>query len=161
MSWGLGFQLKVALAVWALLFFAGVLPVAMLHNWKVGTLPVVEGTLSNHHVVDVKRRHTVDQLVRATLEFDGPVGHCRHDEVAIGPNEESFATKVELAVRPDSCHGYFFLPPKAPGLIGWLGFFVLFGLYIAFILSFAHFAERWFRRQMQPGPPQPGSPKTT
>src|SRR6201999_1614860 len=104
MTWGLRSRLKVALAAWALLFFLGVLPVAMLHNWKVGTLPVVEATLSNHHVVEIKRKSTVDLLVRATVEFESAVGHCRHDKVGIGPpNAESFATKVQLAVRTDSC----------------------------------------------------------
>jgi hypothetical protein len=134
----------VALAVWALLFFLGVLPVAMLHNWKVGTLPVVEATLSNHHVVEIKRKNSIDLLVRATVEFEGAVGHCRHDEVGIGPpNAKSFATKVQLAVRTDSCGGYFFLPPKAPGVLGWLGIFVLIALLLMFIVSFIHFVVRY------------------
>jgi hypothetical protein len=154
MTWGLRSRLKVALGAWALLFFLGVLPVAMLHNWKVGTLPVVEGTLSNHHVVDMKRKKTPDQLVRATLEFEGPVGHCRHNEVGIGPpNAESLATKVQLAVRPDSCGGYFFLPPKAPGLLGWLGLFVLIALLLMFVVSFIHFVVRYEDARQARGKP--------
>ena len=151
MAWGLGSRLKVALAVWALVFFAFVLPVAMLHNWKVATLPVVEATLSNHHVVKIKRKSSYDLLVRATVEFDGAVGHCRHEEVGIGPpNAESFATKVQLAVRTDSCNGYFFLPPRAPGLLGWLGVFLYLALLLTVFVSVVHLADKyWKPRQAQ------------
>src|SRR5262245_40954291 len=115
MSWGFGFWLKLALGIWALVFVAIIAPFAVVHHWKVGTLPVVEGALSNHHIVEAKRRKTqgVIRIVHATLEFErpsdsGPV-RCKLDNVAIGDawKPESFAMRVDLAVRTDSCHGYF------------------------------------------------------
>jgi hypothetical protein len=147
MSWGLRSQLKVALGIWALVFFVGVIPIAILHNWKVGTLPIVQGTLSNHHVVEVKLKRQTVTSVKARLEFDGPVGHCKHDEVQIGsPSEpESFAAEVQVAVRKDSCHGYSLLPLKTPGAIEWLFVFVFMGFIVVFIISFMHLSLRYQR----------------
>src|SRR5262245_26964928 len=136
MSWGFRFWFKLALGIWALLFFVLIVPFAQLHKWKVGTLPVAEGTLSNHRLFEVERRkpRRIEQYVKVTLEFDRPGGngqvpgqvHCKHDNVTIGPagRAESFVTRVELAVRTDSCHGYFFLPLDVPSLGEWVWLFL-------------------------------------
>ena len=73
-QWGFGRWLAVALGVWTFLFLALVVPFALLHAWKVGSLPVVEGTLSQHRVVEVKRHKPprTELWVRAILEFDRP-----------------------------------------------------------------------------------------
>jgi hypothetical protein len=82
-------------------FFGGAIPISILYHWKIGTLSVVEGTLSNHHVVETKINKQTVPWVKATLEFDGPVGHCKYDEVQIGSlrKPESFAAKVQVAAR--------------------------------------------------------------
>jgi hypothetical protein len=131
-SWGVRTYQKIALGIWALVFFVFIAPFAIIHNWKVGTLPVVEGTLSNHQVVEMRVHKTTDVYVKATLEFDGPIGHCKHDNVRVGSpyRGESFAANVQVAVRTDSCHGYFFLPLTSPGFFAWFGVF----LFVGFIL---------------------------
>jgi hypothetical protein len=143
MSWGLGLRLKIALGIWAALFVAFVIPLAILNDWKVGSLPVVEGSLSNHHVVVEKTSRRTFTFVKATLEFDGPHGHCKHNEVVIGnPHRpESFAAKVQVAVRRDSCYGYYLLPHDSPSMLEWIVVFVLVGLLISFIISFMYFVD--------------------
>jgi hypothetical protein len=114
----------VALGVWTFLFLAFVVPFAVLHAWKVSTLPVVEGTFSHHRIVEVKRHKPprTELRVRATLEFDRPSDRgtvrCKLDDVSTGPAEkqQSFATRAELAVRTDSCHGYSVLPRDGPAI---------------------------------------------
>jgi hypothetical protein len=149
MSWGLGLQLKIALGIWAAFFCLGVIPVAILNDWKVGTLPVVEGTLSNHHVVETKFKRQTILSVKATLEFDGPLGYCKHNEVATGtPNKpESFAAKVQVAVRKDSCHGYYLLPHQSPSALEWLFVFLFIGFVATFVISFTYWLERYQRVQ--------------
>src|ERR1044072_7028371 len=100
MTWSLRSRLKVALAAWALLFFLGVLPVAMLHNWKVGTMPVVEATLSNHHVIEVKRKNSADLLVRATVE-----SRALWDVVGMMRSVSDRSMKNPLAPRSNSRSG--------------------------------------------------------
>lgn len=151
MSWGVRYWLKVTLGIWTLVFVIGVVPIAMLHNWKLGTLTVVEGRLSGHHVVKIQRKSGVELAVRATLEFDGPLGQCRHDEVGIGPYKpESFATNVQLAVRTDSCGGYFFLPSRAPSVLGWVAVYLSFSIFLIFFVWLMHSVAA---RQSPPQPP--------
>ncbi len=132
--WGFGRCLAVALGVWTFLFLMFVLPFALLHDWKVGSLPVVEGTLSQHRVVEVKRHKPppTELWVTANLEFDRPgdhgMVHCKLDDVSIGPaaNPQSFATRIELAVRTDSCHGYSMLPRDGTAIVReWVMVFLL------------------------------------
>jgi hypothetical protein len=132
--WGFGRCLAVALGVWTFLFLVLVVPFALLHDWKVASLPVVEGTLSQHRVVEVKRHkpRPTELWVMANLEFDRPSDHgtvpCKLDDVSIGPaaNPQSFATRIELAVRTDSCHGYAMLPRDGTAIVReWVMVFLL------------------------------------
>jgi hypothetical protein len=147
MSWGLGTQLKVALGVWALVFFVGVIPISILYNWRIGTLPVVEGALSNHHVDETKINKQTVPWVKATLEFDGPVGHCKHHEVRIGSpsRPESFAAKVQVAVRKDSCYGYSLLPLNTPSASEWVFAFLFVVSILVFTISFMNLIF-WLQR---------------
>lgn len=139
--WGFWFWLKIVLGGWALVFVIVVVPLTLLNAWKVGRLPVVEGTLSNQRIVEVENRKArmAELWVSATLEFDRPgesgIVHCRHDNVTIGPagKPESFATRAELAVRGDSCHGYSFLPVHVPSWMEWTLIFLAVGIYLIFL----------------------------
>lgn len=151
--WGFSFWLKTALVVWALVFAVLVVPFTLLNAWKVGALPVVEGTLSDHRVVEVKQRrsHIPELWVKATLQFDRPTANglvpCRHEDVTIGSaaKPESFATRAELAVRRDSCHGYTFLPVHVPSLMEWTGIFLAVGMYLFVLTGILFLALRYQR----------------
>jgi hypothetical protein len=150
-QWGFSFWLKIALAVWALVFVILVVPFTLLNAWKVGALPAVEGTLSSHRIVEVKQRksHLPERWVKATLEFDRPTEsglvHCKHEDVTIGPagKPESFATRAQLAVRRDSCHGYTFLPLHVPSLGEWTGIFLAVGIYLFVLTGILFLALRY------------------
>ncbi len=149
--WSYWFWLKIALAVWALVFVVLVVPFTLLNAWKVAALPVVEGMLSDHRVVEVKQRksHIPETWVKATLEFDRPtvsgLVHCKHEDVTIGPaaKPESFVKRAELAVRRDSCHGYTFLPLHVPSWVEWTGIFLAVGLYLFLLTGVLLFALRY------------------
>jgi hypothetical protein len=144
MTWGLRIQLKIALGIWALVFLLIIAPVAFLHHWKVGTLPVVDGRLSNHRVVEMRVHRSTDVYVTATLEFDGPLGHCKHDDVRIGSpyRGETFFRRVEVAVRTDSCHGYFLLPLNSPGFSEWIVVFLFIGLILLGFVTLTFYLDR-------------------
>jgi len=143
-SWGVRTHQKIALGIWALVFFVFITPFAIIHNWKVGTLPVVEGRLSNHQVVEMRVNKTTDLYVKATLEFDGPIGHCKHDNVRVGKpyRGEPFAAHVQVAARTDSCHGYFFLPLTTLGLFGWIGLFLIVGFVLVGLATLFYYTDR-------------------
>lgn len=155
MSWGFGSWFKLVFGIWTAVFLFVIIPLTMLYSWKVGTLPVAEGVLSNHHIVKEKRKQAYDEVVKATLEFErpsakGPV-QCKHDEVRIGfaVKPESYVRRVEVAVRTDSCHGYFLLPLNTPSVPEWVLVFLMVGGSLFIVVVVSYYGDRWEAARMR------------
>lgn len=143
---GFKFRHLVALmlAIWTVTFFVFVIPLTMLHAWKVDRRPIVDGYFSEHREIS-GRKGRINVL--ATLDFDRPSSeglvHCHVANVYMGApnNARSYTTHTELAVHSDSCGEYSQLPlavPRTPAdwewlfLQGCLGAFLL-ACYIKFL----------------------------
>jgi len=84
---------------------------------------------------------STDVYVIATLEFDAPLGYCKHDDVRIGSpyKGESLSRNVSVAVRTDSCHGYFLLPLSSANLFEWIFLFLLVALILLGFVTLTYY----------------------
>jgi hypothetical protein len=154
-KWGYWRWASLGIAGWAFLLFAIFIPLTSLYAWKVSRMPVAEGTLSQHRVVEIERSkpRRFEKWVHAALDFDRPgengTVHCRHEDFTVGPQSQarSFATRVTLAVRTDSCHGYSVLPLENPPRWNQAALAFLFGCVIVLVFTaIVFFADRFPQR---------------